>query len=729
MTLRNSTGHGADPPASNEPSAGVQLRRDEPNTLVQGAPSATQHNVRSPHVTTKSANMTVRFVFHQSPTEQQCHAKLRHFLARFLKINVDNRHANLQLLPLVDGGGDHIQALEALGHGRTMDGYARNKDSKHFDTATGRVYSHYVTFRAQHDMSYSRIKYIMLPWLQVNKCYLNQDTSAANLAPVGWIKGVSHRAANLSTLAEELSQLCRDSYNANDDTLQPVSQVHRNKFGPSLGPEAFSLQANVTHLSEKDEHSMVIQLSVPHSLIVLALELLGNCRSKTSYTVVSATTTGNDAKKALADHNATLKGLRFVFIDNWTEAHTTIEHEGYAYSTLANTVATCKGSTGGLVFNGLVQIRPSTIALKVNAAQAKLAKETLEAFLPYAHQTAHPSSLPILRLNGLHLAPSLAPIPRNSWGQQLPPRSSRQVSTPPGRPAPHQGRQVTIADASTTSTLTTMTHSLQQLTEQMAKGFASVTTMQTTVASLTEQLQQERQHSAALSKQVSKLEDNLSKLSVTVSGILNQATNFAPPAFTPEIFQTILEQALGSFAEGFVNASSQASSSQSSPQSSSQLSPRTPTRSLSPSSAQAFTPQSKRLRRNESDLDQCEQHMDNFRGDLPPIEDSQETLTTSATTAFDYVLNEWDDDSPQASLSMQVRLDQLNQSDDGALKSVSPVVLTITDSSVPAPATQPACGTPSQPPFSPVARNTRQKKPITQAPQAPVDKQWAGGKH
>jgi hypothetical protein len=279
-----------------------------------------------------------------------------------------------------------------------------------------------------------------------------------------------------------------------------------------------------------------------------------------------------------------------------------------------------------------------------------------------------------------------------------------------------------------------MTHSLQQLTEQMAKGFASVTTMQTTVASLTEQLQQERQHSAALSKQVSKLEDNLSKLTVTVSGILNQATNFAPPAFTPEIFQTILEQALGSFAEGFVNASSQASSAQSSPQ----PSPRTPTRSLSPSSAQAFTPQSKRLRRNESDLAQCEQHMDNFRGDLPPIDATQETLTKSATTAFDYVLNEWDDDSPQASLSMQVRLDQLNQPDDGALKSVSPVVLTttdnsslttITDSSVPAPATQPACGTPSQPPFSPVARNTRQKKPITQAPQAPVDKQWAGGKH
>jgi hypothetical protein len=75
-------------------------------------------------------------------------------------------------------------------------------------------------------------------------------------------------------------------------------------------------------------------------------------------------------------------------------------------------------------------------------------------------------------------------------------------------------------------------------------------------------------------------------------------------------------------------------------------------------------------------------------------------------------------------------------------------LITTTDPSVLAPATQPACGNPpqsprasavvgafktpindqSQPPFSPVARNTRQKKPITQAPQAPVDKQWAGGK-
>jgi hypothetical protein len=206
--------------------------------------------------------MAVRIVFQQEPTEQQVQKQLRHFLARFFKINTDNRYVNLQLLPLVEGGGDHICNIAALGHGHAMDGYIRKKALTHYATKTGSVYSQTFTFRAQHDVWFSRLKNIMLPWLQEQHIFMNQETSAANLAPVGWIKGVSHRAANITTLAEELSQKCRASYNQHDDTFHPVSPAHRTKYGNSLGPEAFSLTANVSHLIEEEAHATVIQLSV-----------------------------------------------------------------------------------------------------------------------------------------------------------------------------------------------------------------------------------------------------------------------------------------------------------------------------------------------------------------------------------------------------------------------------------------------------------------------------------
>jgi uncharacterized phage infection (PIP) family protein YhgE len=308
-----------------------------------------------------------------------------------------------------------------------------------------------------------------------------------------------------------------------------------------------------------------------------------------------------------------------------------------------------------------------------------------------------------------------------------------------------------MADASTTSTLTSMTNSLQLLTEQMTKGFASVNSMQNTVASLTEQLQQERQHSATLREQVSKLEADFSNLSATVGAIQAKSTS-NESTFTPSVFKDILVEALGSFTEGLLTSQTQSSMSQTSQQ--------TPKRSRSLSSEQAFTPKSKRLQRNARDLDQCEQLMDQFRGEVPPMENSQDQLPSQATTEFDYDLKEWDDDSPQAAKRFQDRLDQLNQPDEGdvaspVLGTVEPTtadtssVITITDSSVSAPATQPRGGSSSKSYlasafvgdfktpnkgsstnlFSPVAGNTRQKKPLSTAPHAPVEKQWAGGKH
>jgi cell division protein FtsB len=452
-----------------------------------------------------------------------------------------------------------------------------------------------------------------------------------------------------------------------------------------------------------------------------------------------------------------LKSLRFVFIDNWTEAHTTIAHDEFKYSSLAEMVNKCKSETGGFVFNGIVQIRPSTVALKVNAAHAKLAKAALDEFLPYACQTAHPSSPPTMRLNGLHLAPSLAPIPRNQWSQRLPPRSSKRVHIPSGQPAPHQGRQVSVTEASTTSTLTTMSNALQQLTEQMAKGFASVCTMQDTVASLTDQLQQERQQSAQLRQQVSKLEDDLTQLSTTVKSIQAQTSSSAPN-FTASVFQNILETSLGNFADGILNSQSQPSMSQASLSqetvSQASISSKSPKRPISPSSA---TPRSKRLQRNALELQECNAHIKA----ISILHD--ETTPSQLTTAFEYTQAS-EQSCTDATVTESVQLDDkvsTSTPEDFAVSSefetmaakmaevtkeaeAASSVITINDSTVSAPLTQQSLAqsqelssafkggftTPTrslQTPFSPVANNTRRKKSLHQVPQASVAKQNAGG--
>ena len=224
----------------------------------------------------------------------------------------------------------------------------------------------------------------------------------------------------------------------------------------------------------------------------------------------------------------------------------TKECDTFSHKSLFNMISSCRGATGGFVFAGATQVRPTSVAIKVHAAHAQIAIPLLEELIKVARPTTHISAQPKLRLRGLQLppvSPPLAPIRQNQWNNPhpsffLPPPPQFPPLQPPlNRAPPLQShvRSVAIAgESSLCSSLTTLTTSMTKLNEDMRVGFIEMKSMTTIVHSLTDQLNEEREEKKKLRAEIVSLADTVNTLTNKVTQIeFNNSRPALPPPPPP----------------------------------------------------------------------------------------------------------------------------------------------------------------------------------------------------
>jgi hypothetical protein len=573
MTNATSTDTDGDPPAPG--SGAFSAKFNLPSTTNRAAESNDKVSsaTRNRNTPIRTSKVTVKLVFDVEPTTKAAHLALRAFLAKLLSINRKNDKANIQLVP-VSSDGDHVENIEKLGHDITnMNNYVEHLKMTSYSTYTKEIFEFQGVLHLHHDMYFGVMKSLMFQWLRTNKVFFYQGTTGVNLYPFAWLKGVKPEASNVSQLANDIGEACMNAYNSGTAIIPPNV---RTKLGASLTRNIFQITANTTNLSSQGIQANVMQLSTSKDHVILAAELIK--QSKLNLNVVLSTVQGEALKQELLEHSKPLRKQVVVNIDNWTASMSSRAIKGCVYESLAKIVQCAEGANGEKVFDGMNQIRPSTVAITVKSAHVKQAQGILQEMLTFARAQSHISNKPVLRGSKLQTvidrtqpqsqqssqlnvnsfpslqAHGLPSGPLGQWSRGPP----LQVQHPQSLPS--YGTQVTVQGEM--STQTSLTNSVATLVEKMDNGFTQMQLMGEAVTKLTAAVSSMTTGFQSLNEKVSQLSSNnltlhkqVTTMSKTNDDLQSQVAVLSSNVSTLSAQVTVLQQADESHTKAIENLS------------------------------------------------------------------------------------------------------------------------------------------------------------------------------
>ena len=280
MTQISTAGSTAGPSTPTVPSTTTSNQNRSSSNATQTARPSNNYNQSYHRGATRTSQVAVRFVHAVNPSSTDAVTTFRKLLSKFLLINNSNPRANVQLLPVGDGG-THISHVNDLGYSEdSLNACIANLKKISYASSSKQgqstVYEHHSTLHLQHDVPFGTIKGMMLGWLKTDHIYLNQVTTGVSLLPVAWLRSLNPKTHNMTRVANNVTDECITLYNS---TVFEIPSHLKAKHDTTLNRNGFLLQANATHLSGRNVRADVMQLSVIKDNLELAVLLLDNITS------------------------------------------------------------------------------------------------------------------------------------------------------------------------------------------------------------------------------------------------------------------------------------------------------------------------------------------------------------------------------------------------------------------------------------------------------------------